>query len=445
MNENIMDAICEECNHEAEELFELNIDGVIQNVCAECAEANGYRRCSDCGEWELEEDGFVTDIGDFICQTCYENEYFTCEECGEVHHMDDAVRVDAGTRWEQYVCSDCADRRYYRCVACGDYFSLNVADITDGDECVCPRCNRRDEYHRCADCGSIFHEDNGYWSESEQEWYCDSCADDHRHSGNFHEYGYKPDPEFQRRMGEDARTTLTFGVELEVDDGEDKNDLCSDLADLSLPIYMKHDGSLHEEGVEIVTHPCSLAYHQYQLRWAEISRICRRHGYKSHETETCGLHIHVGRFQMGDTWEERNRTAANLVILTNVLWDKLVVFTRRKGGELDRWAERNPLPSVEVMRNWHDSLLEAEALDTSRAGRYLACNLKNEDTVEFRIFKGTLKRDTIIASIQLVNSMTRYAMAHTPTECLNAEWSDVLNADEFKELRAYCEARGIPA
>ena len=83
------------------------------------------------------------------------------------------------------------------------------------------------------------------------------------------------------------------------------------------------------------------------------------------------------------------------------------------------------------------------ALATRGRGRYQTVNLTNSSTVELRCFRGTLKRDTIIASIQLASNMTRYAMTHTPSECRNATWTDVLNVEQFEELNAYCQTRGL--
>ena len=207
---------------------------------------------------------------------------------------------------------------------------------------------------------------------------------------------------------------------------------------------MKHDGSL-DEGLEIVTHPCSLAYHTYQFRWAEVMRVCKSHGFKSHDTSTCGLHIHVGRLQMGETDTERHATAGKLVLLVNAVWPELVTFTRRSECKLERWAQRNCIPAKADLEGMRDGHLLEIAYGTRHDGRYQAVNLRNSETVEFRVFRGTLNRSTLIASLQLVNNMVKFAMSHTPTECLNATWAEVVNTAEFKELKAYCEKHDIPA
>jgi hypothetical protein len=146
---------------------------------------------------------------------------------------------------------------------------------------------------------------------------------------------------------------------------------------------------------------------------------------------------------MGETDAMRQVTAGNLVLLTDTLWDNLVIFSRRREEQLSSWAGRPYLPNIDRNARLTDGELTNEALRSRQGGRYQAVNLQNFATVEFRIFRGTLKRDTLIASIQLVSNMTKYAMTHTPTECMNASWQDVVGVEQFKELKAYCEARGL--
>ena len=439
MNDN-MNRICEICGCIEEELFELEIDGEYKTVCGSCARDAGYVQCDLCEEWVPEDEAYTTHDGDVICQACYDDDFFTCEECGEIHRIDDMVVVDRNYASECYVCEDCAERDYYHCEDCGEWVSARHV-YYDSNLTICDDC--ADNYVTCYDCGDVVHMDDAYYNEDDEEYYCRDCAPDHQRSRAIHDYGYKPSPEFHLDEGEVRSETLTFGVELEVDNGSSPNLLAEELADLGEPIYMKHDGSL-DEGVEIVTHPCSLSYHESTLDWCQISATCHEHGFKSHDTSTCGLHIHVGRAQMGDDPDSRAVTAGNLVLLTNAIWDQLVLFTRRTESKLSRWAARNEIPELNTMPELlDDALLTRAALNTSKNGRYQAVNLSPRDTVEFRIFRGTLKVTTLMASLQLVSNLTKYAMTHTPTECLTATWEDVLSIEEHKELRSYCADRNI--
>lgn len=268
-----------------------------------------------------------------------------------------------------------------------------------------------------------------------------------------HTYFYKPEPEFQCRNNESKYHT--FGVEVEVDDGHDRDQLIYELDQLNLPIYQKTDGSLHYSGVEIISHPGSLLWHMYSMRWAEVFRLCRKFGYDSDKTTTCGLHIHVGRATLGRTRQQRLATAAKLVLLVNALWDKgLVKFTRRYDGELNNWAPRPHLPTAMKLYaqvNGDDAAirqaLAAGGQDGDHDDRYTAVNLTNDNTVEFRIFKGTLKRERLIAAMQLVDTLIHYAMKHSVEECCDPEWADVMTYDNrgssYKELMKFNASLGL--
>lgn len=437
MNEN---RTCENCGCCNEELFELEINGETRFVCADCAEANGYRRCDDCGEWVPEADTYTTHDGDIICESCYDDGYFTCEDCGEIFPNDECIVInDNMSRYapRYYVCQSCADDNYIHCDDCGDYVTENYCH-SDEYTTICDACYDA-HYYTCENCGHLVHSDDVYFRDGYS--YCEDCYDSLTEGdSNFHDYGYKPTPEFCYRNGE-RHDVDTFGVELEVDCGDDHNALCNDLAEIGMPIYMKHDGSLGEEGVEIVTHPGSLAYQLYELRWAEICRIATRHGYKSHDAGTCGLHIHVGRRTFGPDYSTRDDVAGKLVLLAWRLKAELTKFTRRTASQLDRWA---CFPDLSLYASMDDSVLVARALATRADGRYQAVNLRNDSTVEFRIFRGTLKRDTIAASLQLVGNLVEYARTHTPSECaFTVNFADILAVQQFKELNTYAAKRGL--
>ena len=60
-------------------------------------------------------------------------------------------------------------------------------------------------------------------------------------------------------------------------------------------IHFEHDGSLNEDGVECISQPCTLKFHQEKMDWKRICEKLRSQGYKSHDTENCGLHVHMSR------------------------------------------------------------------------------------------------------------------------------------------------------
>ena len=79
-------------------------------------------------------------------------------------------------------------------------------------------------------------------------------------------------------------------------------------------------------------------------------------------------------------------------------------------------------------------------------GRYVAVNLENYETIEFRLFRGTLRYETFIATLQLVNEICNIAIALTDRELESLSWSDfVLRIDKenCSELVNYLKSKRL--
>ena len=270
-------------------------------------------------------------------------------------------------------------------------------------------------------------------------------------------YGYKPEPRFGYKNDRESREHLTFGVELECEprrDGAPKMDAdeLSDRIDeiASDRVYCKSDASL-SHGLEIVTHPGTLAHHMYVMHWRQIQRTCEKAGFRSHDTENSGLHVHVGREQLGNTDAEREETIRKVQVLFVLYAAELTRFSRRARSRLDEWASfRSFGMSPDSIRATDGDTLATWArssVPTFESGyhdrRYTAVNLMNLATIEFRIFRGTLKRDTLIAAIQLTSNICEYAMSHTWGELRTSTWADVAACKPYKEIVNYMIARGL--
>lgn len=271
-------------------------------------------------------------------------------------------------------------------------------------------------------------------------------------------YGYKPEPIFGYKNDNESRDHLTFGVELECEprrDGAPKMDAyaLSDRIDeiAGDRVYCKSDCSL-SNGLEIVTHPGTLAHHMYVMHWRQIQRTCEKAGFRSHDTDNSGLHVHVGREQLGSTDAERDETIRKVQVLFVMYAAELTRFSRRTRSRLNQWApfrsfgvspESIRATDGDTLASWAGSSVPTRAYDHD--DRYAAVNVLNRATVEIRIFRGTLKRDTLIAAIQLVSNIFEYAMTHTWDELRTSTWADVAAYKPYKELVNYTIARGLLA
>lgn len=273
-------------------------------------------------------------------------------------------------------------------------------------------------------------------------------------------YSYKPEPEIGYKNDRESREHLTFGVELECEPRNDGGNVRMDAYELSDRIdeipggrtYCKSDGSL-SNGVEIVSHPGTLAHHMYVMHWRQIQRTCEKAGFRSHDAANSGLHVHVGRAQLGSTDAERDDVTRKVQVLFALYTAELTRFSRRRRSCLEQWAPIDRLgvtpddirhvSSGAQLASWASA--RVPAYRSNYNDRYTAVNVTNSATVEIRIFRGTLKRDTLIAAIQLVSNVFEYAMAHDWADIPASTWADVAAYKPHKELVNYMIARNLLA
>lgn len=383
------------------------------------------RTCTNCGCLIEPNDDFFDHDGECYCNDCFCDLFTTCEDCGCIIPWDDVTGINDNS---YYVCNDCLEH-YTRCDHCGDYYDSRRIWASDHCRSICNYCSG--EYYICSNCGDIVHQDNAFYGDDDDEGvYC--CADCVPESF-IHSYSYKPDWE-ELRTDDDTEQSRLYGVELEIDQGNEPNECAKELLSVSGDIILKHDGSLGSNGIEIVTQPCTLLYHMNDLQWNEITSTAKNHDYTSHDARTCGLHIHIGRAELSPD------TPDKLIVLTDRLWDHLVKFSRREERQLNDWARK---PDAEVTANDTPDELQDKLRKVKNKGRYQAVNLRNYSTVEIRIFRGTLKTNTILATLQLVDCLCEYCERHTFTECATAKLGDVIAYSNAPELRTYLQERGM--
>ena len=181
------------------------------------------------------------------------------------------------------------------------------SDSYGDDYTVLCRSCYENHYTRCYECDTLIHNDDSY--EYDGEYYCRECYDNVCCGDSIHDYNYKPESIFY------GNGTRYFGVELEIDiGGKDcayADEILAIANDSDEHIYIKSDGSLND-GMEIVTHPMTLEYHK-DFCWKDIMRKAVSLGYRSHQTSTCGLHVHVNRNSFGETLQEQEEVIPRIL------------------------------------------------------------------------------------------------------------------------------------
>ena len=261
---------------------------------------------------------------------------------------------------------------------------------------------------------------------------CSACG--------IHEYGYKPEPVF---LTGDPNKDIMLGIELETDrfTGDvTPNRLARFLHQaFGDRVYCKSDGSL-DHGVEIVSHPAPLRYHMRKFGWADILGIADECGAHSHDAGTCGLHVHVGRAALGNTDDARDLCIAKLLlVMERFATNEIMAFSRR-GGE-NHYC-KNVRIGIEP-GDRRDKILEKSKRTDASFDRYTALNLCNANTIEFRIFRGTLNPLTFAATLQLVDTMVRYCKTHTLQQVMSCTFGDIVATCKYPELAVYCIRRHI--
>lgn len=452
--------ICQHCGCVIEEGHDHEVDG--EHYCDDCFERL-FVECNECGEIIRRSDAYEGADGELYCERCFYDHFCYCEHCGAVIDIDDAFYDE---RREEFFCEDCRDRLYTQCDHCGEWMrdgrdiSYEVhTDENDYDrtETWCENCTYNTFV--CDQCGDIWMCGCDYGGSS--EYLCPACAEErengHQDTDNIDtwqspkrrmSYGFKPVPcmcatdEERSAAGEDWKRKIVFyGFELEIDrrnDNRDQDETSSDIVDILPNTYCKEDGSLNlagsHSGIEIVSHPATLAYHeQMSSRYEEAFKMLMDDGWLSHNAGTCGLHVHISLHAL----EDANPYAVhNMLILVDRFWDNLVKFSRRTESQLNSWARR--------YATRHKDYERIKDMAKHDCNRYMAVNLQNSHTVELRIFRGTLNIETFMATLQLVDVLVKRCIeiGHDYQRLQNITWNELVESDHA-DLNSYLDRRGL--
>lgn len=255
-----------------------------------------------------------------------------------------------------------------------------------------------------------------------------------------HQFNYIPKYIKHFMPGESEDTTLLLGAEIEVggnnniSSDNDKNSTVkkciqimngSDSDEENL-IYSTHDSTVQ---IEFDTMPCSLEFHKNKMNYREMFEYLDKEGYKGHDCETAGLHIHANRSYLGKSRILQELVISKILYILEKFNDEICVIARRDNDYSEFAGEKQNEDSiVELYGKYKDK------------GKRAALNLQHKDTIEFRMFKSTLKYETFILTLEFVKDIIDYAKSVDIEEIELAKWSDLMNCFS-SELRKYYEFR----
>ena len=316
------------------------------------------------------------------------------------------------------------------------------------------------DYFECHDCDGIFSDDEAH-NAYDDYTICSSCVDGYLYSDRRGCYIREDDEESELEnireyhtssecLGHipskyDKRTPrVLLGLELEM---EIKDNYCRDERAGFLLESVRHyeqfdyalcenDGSLNH-GFEMVTAYTGLDVHAKQLEFFKSGL----RGAISHDSDNCGLHVHICKADMSTL-----HGAKMILFINDQANQKLIkAIARRDGSSFAQFKNK------QADKNWLKSAVGCETkrsqLRNLNSDRYEALNFKNDKTIEFRLFKGSLVYETIMSCLEFTYAtwfFTRESSTKNMTIdgflkfiCANE------NRGDTKYLRAYLKAKGF--
>lgn len=337
------------------------------------------------------------------------------------------------------MCQECA-RKFVICYSCHRTILRDDANFNRRDTPMCSECITHNGLGECTRCGR--------WTDQRDAdsggFYCQNCAEMERRErqqlegrSGIRDHGYKPPPQFKP---EHKPKTLYFGIELETDRYLDTYKAASRLLEhpeFDKLFYMKHDGSLHN-GIEIVTHPCTLDYHRTKFPWKEITDLVKEMGGRSHYTNTCGLHIHFNEDYLGDSVKERDANALKLFYLPERHWGKLLRFSRRMPSQV-HWTPKHN-------QKFQQYTMEQYKYFKQNHSKHTVMNNRSKTTIEVRLFRGTLNVTTLLASIELLDYLVHLVKKRTPKSIYRMTWTKLvagINPAKYPNLDDYLKRKKL--
>lgn len=285
------------------------------------------------------------------------------------------------------------------------------------DSCsTCDSCSEivQSHYLMQGDCQSCIH----YRNEE-----CDEYDDECPVSGSvIHDYGYMPylifqcldkercDPYAVPRSFPEWQDPRYFAFEVEAGTHESWSDLEEHAVRLmgdTKGLYLKTDSSISPNGFEIVSHPFTFPFLRDNIdRLITPIGNLQNEGFTSYNNKSCGMHIHVSKDSVGNL---------QIFKLLRLLYEypdfTLAISRRRNLKNMQEWAgvgdPNHKTQSKREIYNIRKGKIKY-ATDKYQPERYNAINLTNDDTIEFRIFRGTLKPSSIIMNLEIVKSLLDY-------------------------------------
>lgn len=343
------------------------------------------------------------DAGEPICEDCIDYYYACGGRCDTL--VSELLQAEDQSYTAHDMCRRCAMAAgWSQCEGCDRWYAYG---LYRGDQCAgCFECD-------CGECGC----DDCYPDGCP----CSDCSDGaDADTDGIHDYSFRPVPSFFDRRDESYGSweplpgTPYLGLELEISVPRAHvaraarllRDAQEDL------LYLKSDSSISSGGFEMVTHPMALDVARELLPFETLHTLRNDYGASGYGN---GIHVHVSR----DGFTSASHAFRWMkLIYRNELSVKRIA--RRSSSE---WA---PFSHHERGVQKHTCKPVRNRSDACRwsVTRYSAINTTNVTTFEVRVFRGSLRKDEILAALELVHASVEYTRQLTPRAIIAGDgWS----------------------
>lgn len=256
-----------------------------------------------------------------------------------------------------------------------------------------------------------------------------------------HIYNYKPDYIPHYIENENPDTTLLLGAEIEVagnhpeTDRRIKEDVVkkciqiingSDSDEENL-IYSTHDGTVQ---IEFDTMPCSLEFHKNKMNYRKMFKYLDSVGYKGHDCDCAGLHIHADRKYLGRTKFQQDLVIAKILYIIEKFNDDLCIIARRNNDYSVFCGDKCTSDTAVTLYGKYRNI-----------GKRAALNLQHSNTIEFRMFRSTLKYETLLLTLELVQDIINFSKNISFEELEDMSWNDLMDTFSDALKRYYISRR----
>lgn len=355
----------------------------------------------------------------YLCNECIKNVIY-CDSCNKLGYSDNIIIVKSRDGNEVKLCNNC--RKTFNCISCGEkellysrrsiiYLDHQYNTITNNKVCsLCTKdyneCSRCSYYYKEAKCPCTYPEDFVAWINK----YNYDVTSELMFDIGTELYGLELEVGVHRKYRESYKSICDGTKKLIGNDGRLVFDSSIDYLDRKLDIKNTH------RGFEIVTRPLC-----YQNAYNFIRSVCEnKHDLiKSWEVGTTGVHIHVSK-----------------KCLSRIEIGKLVYFINNKNN-------KNLITYISKRENNKFAKFVPTKKITNYADKYPDChyeilNTMKPNTIEFRMFKGTLNKFTLISYLQFVKSMVEFVRVSSISELTEVKYLEWLNktcCSKFRELK----------